>query len=180
VIERAAERQRSPESRPDGARQSNPEGNATPGERPDVAAQLGSDHGHQLQRRVEDLLLEGRIASKCETKHRDERQEQREDREACTGSDLVSIYRESTLNRAAIITDIHANLAALQASLEAIGVDSACCGGDLVGYGPHPNEVCALIEQREIPRSRDPDDLRRLRRLRRRARPRPPAAAART
>ena len=25
------------------------------------------------------------------------------------------------------------------------------CGGDLVGYGPHPNEVCALIEEREIP-----------------------------
>ena len=25
------------------------------------------------------------------------------------------------------------------------------CGGDLVGYGPHPNEVCALIEDRAIP-----------------------------
>ena len=25
------------------------------------------------------------------------------------------------------------------------------CGGDLVGYGPHPNEVCALIAEREIP-----------------------------
>jgi predicted phosphodiesterase len=25
------------------------------------------------------------------------------------------------------------------------------CGGDLVGYGPHPNEVCALIAQRDIP-----------------------------
>ena len=22
------------------------------------------------------------------------------------------------------------------------------CGGDLVGYGPYPNEVCALIAQR--------------------------------
>jgi putative phosphoesterase len=54
----------------------------------------------------------------------------------------------------AIITDIHGNLPALEASLaaiNAIGVDAVYCGGDLVGYGPHPNEVCALIEQREIP-----------------------------
>ena len=40
------------------------------------------------------------------------------------------------------------------------------CGGDLVGYGPHPNEVCALIQERG-----DPDDLRQLR-LRDRPRPR--------
>jgi len=51
--------------------------------------------------------------------------------------------------RVAVITDIHGNLPALQASLEAIeaiGVDQIYCGGDLVGYGPYPNEVCALIE----------------------------------
>ncbi len=66
----------------------------------------------------------------------------------------MSIYRESTLNRLAIITDIDGNLPALQVSLEAvdaIGVDAVYCGGDLVGYGSHPNQVCALIEQREIP-----------------------------
>ena len=54
----------------------------------------------------------------------------------------------------AIITDIHANLAALHAALERIGhlgVDRVFCGGDLVGYGPHPNEVCALIEDSGIP-----------------------------
>jgi putative phosphoesterase len=58
------------------------------------------------------------------------------------------------LNRIAVITDIHGNLPALEASLaaiDAIGVDRTYCGGDLVGYGPHPNEVCALIEQRGIP-----------------------------
>jgi putative phosphoesterase len=58
------------------------------------------------------------------------------------------------LNRVAVITDIHGNLPALEASLEAIdqiGVDAIYCGGDLVGYGPHPNEVCALIEDRAIP-----------------------------
>jgi putative phosphoesterase len=56
--------------------------------------------------------------------------------------------------RVAVITDVHANLPALEAVLEAIawmGVDALYCGGDLVGYGPHPNEVCALLEDREIP-----------------------------
>ena len=56
--------------------------------------------------------------------------------------------------RVAVITDIHANLAALQAVLahiDRLGVDAIYCGGDLVGYGPHPNEVCALIQQRAIP-----------------------------
>ena len=56
--------------------------------------------------------------------------------------------------RVAVITDIHANQPALDAALtaiEAIGVDAVYCGGDLVGYGPRPNEVCATIEQRGIP-----------------------------
>jgi putative phosphoesterase len=58
------------------------------------------------------------------------------------------------LSAVAVITDVHANLPALQASLERIeqlGVERIFCGGDLVGYGPHPNEVCALIEERGIP-----------------------------
>ena len=56
--------------------------------------------------------------------------------------------------RVAVITDIHANLPALQAVLaqiETLAVDEIYCGGDLVGYGPHPNEVCAAIEARAIP-----------------------------
>lgn len=56
--------------------------------------------------------------------------------------------------RIAVITDIHGNLPALTAALAAIGgmdVNALYCGGDLVGYGPHPNEVCALIEDRAIP-----------------------------
>jgi putative phosphoesterase len=56
--------------------------------------------------------------------------------------------------RVAIVTDIHANLPALEAcreAIRAIGVDAVYCGGDLVGYGPHPNEVCRLIEERGIP-----------------------------
>ncbi|MEA2160843.1 MAG: hypothetical protein QOD66_3223 [Solirubrobacteraceae bacterium] len=58
------------------------------------------------------------------------------------------------MHRVAVITDIHGNLPALEASLGAIariGVDATYCGGDLVGYGPYPNEVCALIAEREIP-----------------------------
>jgi putative phosphoesterase len=58
------------------------------------------------------------------------------------------------MRRVAVITDIHANLPALEAAfaeIERLGVDAIYCGGDLVGYGPHPNEVCAAIEARAIP-----------------------------
>jgi putative phosphoesterase len=58
------------------------------------------------------------------------------------------------MDRVAVITDIHANLPALEATLAAIewtDMDAVYCGGDLVGYGPHPNEVCALIQERAIP-----------------------------
>lgn len=56
--------------------------------------------------------------------------------------------------RVAVVTDIHGNLPALEATLgaiDAIGVDQLYCGGDLVGYGPHPNEVCRLLAERDIP-----------------------------
>src|SRR4051812_27864497 len=54
----------------------------------------------------------------------------------------------------AVITDIHGNLPALEAALariEELGIEQIYCGGDLVGYGPHPNEVCGLIAERAIP-----------------------------
>jgi putative phosphoesterase len=54
----------------------------------------------------------------------------------------------------AVITDIHGNLAALHASLARVAelsIERIYCGGDLVGYGPLPNEVCALVQEREIP-----------------------------
>jgi putative phosphoesterase len=57
-------------------------------------------------------------------------------------------------DRVAVITDIHANLPALEAALAriaALGIERVYCGGDLVGYGPRPNEVCAVIEERGIP-----------------------------
>jgi putative phosphoesterase len=58
------------------------------------------------------------------------------------------------MQRVAVITDIHANLPALQAALariDELGIETIYCGGDLVGYGPHPNDVCALIAERGIP-----------------------------
>jgi putative phosphoesterase len=54
----------------------------------------------------------------------------------------------------AVISDIHANLPALQAVLariDELGIERVYCGGDLVGYGPHPNEVVALVAERGIP-----------------------------
>ena len=54
----------------------------------------------------------------------------------------------------AAISDIHGNIYSLMKVLEDIDeqkVDLAVCLGDLVGYGPHPNEVIALIKRREIP-----------------------------
>ncbi len=47
-----------------------------------------------------------------------------------------------------IISDIHANLTALEAVLSDAGeIDSAWCLGDLVGYGPDPNECMERIRQ---------------------------------
>ena len=53
--------------------------------------------------------------------------------------------------RIAVISDIHANLHALEAVLAAIeaeSVDEVWCLGDLVGYGPHPNECVTLVRER--------------------------------
>jgi diadenosine tetraphosphatase ApaH/serine/threonine PP2A family protein phosphatase len=52
--------------------------------------------------------------------------------------------------RTLIISDIHANLPALEAVLADAGqFDSAWCLGDLVGYGPDPNECIERI--RDLP-----------------------------
>ncbi|SHE42129.1 metallophosphoesterase family protein [Clostridium fallax] len=53
----------------------------------------------------------------------------------------------------AVISDIHGNIYALTKVLEDIDnqqVDTIICLGDLVGYGPHPNEVIAMIRRRNI------------------------------
>ena len=48
--------------------------------------------------------------------------------------------------RILIISDIHANLTAFQAVVQDAGkVDAVWCLGDLVGYGPDPNECISLL-----------------------------------
>jgi len=57
------------------------------------------------------------------------------------------------LRSVAFISDIHSNLEALEAVLKDIderGVDEVFCVGDLVGYGPNPNEVVERIRERKI------------------------------
>jgi putative phosphoesterase len=56
--------------------------------------------------------------------------------------------------RIALISDIHANLPALRAVIDdvtAIGCDAVWCAGDLVGRGPHPNEVVEEVRRLAIP-----------------------------
>jgi diadenosine tetraphosphatase ApaH/serine/threonine PP2A family protein phosphatase len=51
--------------------------------------------------------------------------------------------------RYAIISDVHANLEALNVALDLIApTDGILCLGDVVGYGPNPNECVELIRER--------------------------------
>lgn len=53
--------------------------------------------------------------------------------------------------KVAVISDIHANLPAMEAVLsdiDKIGVDEIWCLGDAVGYGASPNECVELLRQR--------------------------------
>lgn len=55
--------------------------------------------------------------------------------------------------RIAVISDIHANIRALDAVLadiDTLHCDSVLCAGDLVGYGPRPREVIAVMRARDI------------------------------
>jgi len=52
--------------------------------------------------------------------------------------------------RIGLVSDVHANLFALRAAitrLRADGVDAWVCAGDLVGYGPHPDECVETIAE---------------------------------
>jgi diadenosine tetraphosphatase ApaH/serine/threonine PP2A family protein phosphatase len=53
--------------------------------------------------------------------------------------------------RVAVISDIHSNLHALESALadiDAEGVAEIWCLGDVIGYGPRPNECCDLVRER--------------------------------
>jgi predicted phosphodiesterase len=52
--------------------------------------------------------------------------------------------------RYGVIADVHGNLPALEAAITAlgrIGVDAYACAGDLVGYGPQPNECVEVVQR---------------------------------
>jgi diadenosine tetraphosphatase ApaH/serine/threonine PP2A family protein phosphatase len=54
--------------------------------------------------------------------------------------------------RIGLLSDVHANLFALRAAiarLRAEGVDAWVCAGDLIGYGPHPNECVEVVAELE-------------------------------
>jgi predicted phosphodiesterase len=52
--------------------------------------------------------------------------------------------------RFAVISDIHSNLESLTAALALVDpADGLLCLGDMVGYGPNPNECVALIRERQ-------------------------------
>jgi diadenosine tetraphosphatase ApaH/serine/threonine PP2A family protein phosphatase len=53
--------------------------------------------------------------------------------------------------RVAVISDVHANRHALDAVLAVVDADAPdeiWCLGDLVGYGPRPNECCGTVAER--------------------------------
>jgi predicted phosphodiesterase len=53
--------------------------------------------------------------------------------------------------RLAIVSDIHGNLPAFEAALDAIersGVDEVWCLGDVIGYGAQPDECTRLVSER--------------------------------
>jgi predicted phosphodiesterase len=55
--------------------------------------------------------------------------------------------------RYGIVSDVHSNIEAFQAvlgELDGLGVDAIVCLGDIVGYGPSPNECCATLLERRI------------------------------
>jgi diadenosine tetraphosphatase ApaH/serine/threonine PP2A family protein phosphatase len=52
--------------------------------------------------------------------------------------------------RIGVLSDIHSNAAALGAVLASLGaVDRLWVLGDIVGYGPHPDEVVARLQERD-------------------------------
>jgi predicted phosphodiesterase len=52
--------------------------------------------------------------------------------------------------RYGVLSDVHGNLAALRAAVDRLrraGVDGWLCAGDVVGYGPQPNECVELLAE---------------------------------
>src|SRR5882762_5218281 len=62
-----------------------------------------------------------------------------------------AVHHRRILVQVAILTDIHSNLPALEATLSAIdeaGLERRWCLGDVVGYGAQPDECAKLVSER--------------------------------
>lgn len=72
-------------------------------------------------------------------------------RAAASQRPMPAAIAQNLLVRVAVISDVHANLYALEAVLGEIDrepPDAIWCLGDTVGYGPRPNECCELVRER--------------------------------
>src|SRR4051795_6579846 len=70
--------------------------------------------------------------------------------------------------RLGLIADVHGNLPALEAALAVLErerLDGYLCAGDLVGYGPHPNQVVERVRALGAPCVAGNHDLMALDRL---------------
>ncbi|MBV8082670.1 MAG: metallophosphoesterase family protein [Candidatus Eremiobacteraeota bacterium] len=68
------------------------------------------------------------------------------------GGNLTDPQKSKPL-RYAIVSDIHSNLEALNAviaQIDAQRADALLCLGDIVGYGPSPNECCDVLRERDV------------------------------
>ena len=64
---------------------------------------------------------------------------------------MPTAMAQNLVVRVAVISDVHANLYALEAVLAELDrepPDVIWCLGDTVGYGPRPNECCKLVRDR--------------------------------
>jgi putative phosphoesterase len=54
----------------------------------------------------------------------------------------------------AFLSDVHANMPALEAAIAsatACGAERFVCSGDMTGYGPYHDDVCHFLQNRQIP-----------------------------
>ncbi len=64
---------------------------------------------------------------------------------------MRGLLLEQARHMIVLISDIHGNLEALKAVLGQVDDgDDVLCVGDIVGYGPNPNECCELVRGRGI------------------------------
>jgi predicted phosphodiesterase len=65
-----------------------------------------------------------------------------------------SLLHEARMSmRYGVLADVHGNAFALRTALDSLaaaGVDGWLCAGDIVGYGPQPNECVDLLVERDV------------------------------